>query len=182
MISRFISGIMLILLSPVLILIGFIIYIDDGFPIIFKQTRVGINNSYFKIFKFRTMKKDTPDLASHLIKDINSHYIKVGKFLRKLSIDELPQLLNILKGDLKFIGPRPALYNQTNLIEMRTKNKICNLHPGVTGWAQVNGRDQLSNADKVSYDLYYLNNKSLLLDVKIIWKSFYKVILAKDVT
>ena len=182
MISRFISGIILILISPILIFIGLIIYIDDGFPIIFKQTRVGINNSHFKIFKFRTMKKDTPDLATHLVKDVNSHYIKVGKYLRKLSIDELPQLFNILKGDLKFIGPRPALYNQKNLIDMRTKKKISTLHPGVTGWAQVNGRDQLSTKDKVQYDLYYLNNKSLLLDIKIICKSFYKVVLAKDVT
>ena len=136
---------------------------------------MGQNNAHFWIYKFRTMKKNAPDIATHLVKDGNSLYTFTGPFLRKFSFDELPQLINILKGDMVFIGPRPALYNQDDLIELRTQVGVHRLVPGVTGWAQVNGRDELSIPDKVKMDEYYLKNKSLWLDIKILFMTVFKV-------
>ena len=180
--SRFLSLIIIILISPILVIVALGIIIDDGFPIFFKQKRVGKHNSHFWIYKFRTMKKDTPNIASHLLHGSTSHYTKPGPFLRKYSLDELPQLINILKGDITFIGPRPALYNQGDLIQLRTKKDIHTLTPGVTGWAQVNGRDELSIPDKVKMDEYYLLNKSLRLDIKILWLTILKVLKAEGVS
>jgi len=180
--SKIFSLIILIYLSPILLIFAIAIMIDDGFPILFRQKRVGQNNAHFWIYKFRTMKKDAPDIATHLVKDGTSLYTSIGPFLRKFSFDELPQLINILKGDMIFIGPRPALYNQDDLIALRTQAGVHSLMPGVTGWAQVNGRDELSIPDKVKMDEYYLKNKSLWLDVKILFMTVFKVFKMEGVS
>ena len=153
-----------------------LITLDDGFPALYRQKRVGINNKLFTILKFRTMRKDTPDIPTHLLADPASVYIKSGPILRKLSLDELPQLINILRGDMVFVGPRPALHNQDDLIGLRTKAGVHKLLPGVTGWAQVNGRDELPIPIKVKFDEFYLQNKSIKLDILIILKTFVKSI------
>ncbi len=127
------------------------------------------------------MKKDAPDIATHLVKDSTSLYTSIGPFLRMFSFDELPQLINILKGDMIFIGPRPALYNQDDLIELRTQTGVHTLMPGVSGWAQVNGRDELSIPEKVKMDEYYLKNKSLLLNIKILFMTVFKVFKTEGV-
>jgi len=131
--------------------------------------------------KFRSMRFGTPVVATHLLKDSDSHIPPLGNFLRKTSLDELPQLLSIIKGDMVFVGPRPALFNQDDLIEQRTKALVHELKPGVTGWAQVNGRDEISIAQKVRLDREYYERKSYALDIKIIYLTFIKVILRKDV-
>ena len=128
------------------------------------------------------MKKDTPDIATHLVNDSDSLYTAIGPFLRKYSIDELPQLINIVKGDMTFIGPRPALYNQDDLVELRTKAGVERLLPGITGWAQVNGRDELSIPDKVKMDIYYLENHSLWLDIKILFMTVFKAFKMEGVS
>ena len=133
------------------------------------------------IYKFRTMKNESPNIASHLLLKSKSYYTKTGPFLRKFSLDELPQLINIFKNDISYIGPRPALYNQEDLIK-RTLKGIHRLYPGITGWAQVNGRDELTISEKVNMDLYYLNNKSLKLDLMILWLTLLKVVKAEDVS
>jgi O-antigen biosynthesis protein WbqP len=180
--SKIFSLILLICLSPILLIVAITILVDDGFPILFRQKRVGQNNAHFWIYKFRTMKKDAPDIATHLVKDGTSLYTSIGPFLRKFSFDELPQLINILKGDMIFIGPRPALYNQDDLIELRTQAGVHTLIPGVTGWAQVNGRDELSIPDKVKMDEYYLKNKSLWLNIKILFMTVIKVFKTEGVS
>lgn len=167
MISKIIAFLILIFLFPVLIIISMIIILDDGRPILFKQKRKGVNNSEFFIIKFRTMKKNMQDLPTHLLKNPESFYTKIGPYLRKLSLDEIPQLINIIKGEMVFIGPRPALYNQSDLIQLRTNKNIHKLMPGITGWAQVKGRDELSIPRKVQLEEYYLKNRSLLLDLRI---------------
>ncbi|MBT4784833.1 MAG: sugar transferase [Candidatus Marinimicrobia bacterium] len=179
--SKLFSLILLICLSPVFALVALAIIINDGFPIFFKQKRVGLNNVHFWIYKFRTMKKDAPDIATHLVKDSTSLYTSIGPFLRMFSFDELPQLINILKGDMVFIGPRPALYNQDDLNNLRTEAGVQVLTPGVTGWAQVNGRDELSIPDKVKMDIYYLENQSLWLDIKILFMTIFKVFKTEGV-
>tara|TARA_B100001057_G_scaffold272203_1_gene272472 strand:- start:3011 stop:3562 length:552 start_codon:yes stop_codon:yes gene_type:complete len=181
MLSKFISFFIFLLLIPIFLIVSILIFLDDGFPIFFRQKRVGKNKILFNIFKFRTMKKDTADIATHLIKNHNNQILNSGNFLRKYSIDELPQLLNILLGHVNFIGPRPALYNQYDLIDMRDKYDINEIKPGITGWAQVNGRDSLSLKDKVMLDKYYKENKNLILNIKIIYKTIFKVISAEDI-
>ena len=180
--SKIFSLIILICLSPILLIVAITIIVDDGFPILFRQKRMGQNNAHFWIYKFRTMKKDVADIPTHLVKDGTSLYTSIGPFLRKFSFDELPQLFNILKGDMIFIGPRPALYNQDDLIELRTKAGVETLLPGITGWAQVNGRDELSIPDKVKMDIYYLENQSLWLDIKIIFMTVLKVFKTEGVS
>ena len=155
--------------------------IDDGFPIFFRQKRIGINNSKFTVFKFRTMKKGIPEIPTHLVNDPQRFYTRSGPLLRKLSIDELPQLINIIKGDMVFVGPRPALHNQDDLVELRTRVGIHELMPGVTGWAQVNGRDELSIPDKVKMDKYYLKNRNAMLDIKILFLTILKVFKSEGV-
>ena len=174
--NRVFSFLILLFIWPLLILIALLIYFDDGLPIIFKQKRVGKHNEIFNILKFRTMKISTPHKATHVIKDFSLYYTKYGFFIRKMSIDELPQLFNILKGEMAFIGPRPALYNQMNLISERRKYGVDKILPGITGWAQVNGRDELRSKEKVKFDLYYLRNKSIFLDIKILILTIVKVI------
>jgi O-antigen biosynthesis protein WbqP len=144
--------------------------------------RVGRNNTLFKMPKFRSMTTDTPAMATHLLPDPQSHLTPIGGFLRKSSLDELPQLWSILKGDMSFVGPRPALFNQQDLIELRTKEGVHSLLPGLTGWAQINGRDELPIEQKVALDHYYLNNQSLWFDVKILLLTFLKVLRRDNVT
>lgn len=167
-----------ILTLPIFVLIIFILFFQSGLPILHWSKRVGKKNIIFNMPKFRTMKVNTPQVATHLIKDPDQYLTKFGKLLRKTSLDELPQLFCIIKGNMSFVGPRPALYNQYDLIDLRKKKKIDQLIPGLTGWAQINGRDELSIKDKVLFDDYYLENISLYFDLIIMFKSinvFYKV-------
>ena len=182
MINRIIGFLLFILLSPFFLIVALIIFIDDGFPALYKQKRIGKNNANFTVFKFRTMKKDIPEIPTHLVKDPQQFYTRSGPFIRKLSIDELPQLINIIKGEMVFVGPRPALHNQDNLVELRTRVGVNKLMPGVTGWAQVNGRDELSIPEKVQFDEYYLKNKSWLFDIKIVFITLLKVIGMQNVS
>ena len=167
--TKGISFILLTILSPILLLVALAITIDDGFPVFFRQRRIGLNNEKFWIFKFRTMKNNTPDIPTHLVEEVQNYNTFIGPLLRKLSIDEIPQLINILMGEMAFIGPRPALHNQDGLKRLRTEKGIHKLKPGVTGWAQVNGRDKLSIPEKVKLDEYYLKNKSYRLNIKILF-------------
>lgn len=182
MVSKILSFILLISILPILLVISIAIFLDDGFPIMFRQKRVGKDNKYFWIYKFRTMKKDTKDIPTHLVKNSSSIYTLLGPFFRKFSLDELPQLINIIKGEMTFIGPRPALHNQYDLIELRTNKGVHKLLPGVTGWAQVNGRDELSIQEKVDLDNYYKKNKSTFLNIKIGYITILKVFKAESVT
>jgi O-antigen biosynthesis protein WbqP len=173
---------LLFLLLPILGIVSLIIYYDNGRPILFRQKRVGLNNTHFWVYKFRTMKNGMPDIPTHLVTSPHLLYTKSGPVLRKWSIDELPQILNIILGEMAFVGPRPALHNQDDLINLRTKFGVHLLKPGVTGWAQVNGRDELSIPEKVEYDRYYLNNASRLLDIKILILTIMRVFGAQGVS
>lgn len=177
----FFGLVLLIMLSPLLFFVSLVIKLDSKGPVIFSQRRIGRENKEFVLYKFRTMSTETPDVATHLLKDPQSYITYFGKFLRKSSIDELPQLLNIIKGDMTFIGPRPALYNQYDLIELRTKCGVHTLRPGVSGWAQVNGRDCLGISEKVDYDSYYLKHQSVFLDIKILFFTALKVLKADGI-
>jgi len=150
-------------------------------PVLYWSDRVGINNSIFRMPKFRTMRIDTPVVATHLMKNPGKYLTSIGLFLRKFSLDELPQLYSIVKGDISFVGPRPALYNQADLIELRTNKGVDKIIPGITGWAQVSGRDELPIPIKVEFDEYYLKNRSLFFDFKILLKTFVKVIRREGV-
>ncbi len=179
MTNRLIAIMLLYVLLPLIFFACIYILIIDGLPVLYIQRRSGQNNSFFNIYKLRTMKKNTPDVATDKL-TLNPFYFG-GKILRKLSIDELPQLINIINGDINFIGPRPALYNQTELISERNRLGISVLKPGITGWAQVNGRDNISEKEKIEFDYYYLKNKSFKLNFIIIMKTIYKVIAVKDI-
>ena len=172
---------LLFCLSLPLLLIAIIIKLTSVSPVLYWSDRVGKDNRIFKMCKFRTMRADTPAIATHLLKDADYYLTPVGNFLRKFSLDELPQLFNILSGDMTLVGPRPALFNQNDLIELRTKKNVHTLIPGVTGWAQVNGRDELSIPLKVELDEYYLKNKSFLFDLKILCITIIAVIRGKGV-
>lgn len=166
----------LILLSPILVLISIVIKSTSRGPILFLQRRVGKNKVEFNIYKFRTMFIDTPsDTPTHLLSNPEVFITPVGKVLRKTSLDELPQLLNILYGEMSVVGPRPALWNQYDLIELRDKYKANDILPGLTGLAQVRGRDELSIDIKAQYDGEYLEKMSLILDIKIFWQTIFKV-------
>ena len=159
-----------------------IIYFEDGYPIFFKQKRVGVNYTFFYIYKFRSMKKNTPNVATHLLTNPDQYLIKIGKFIRKTSLDELPNLINIIKGEMVFVGPRPALYNQDDLMVLRVATGVDKLKPGITGWAQINGRDDISIEKKVQLEQEYLKKKSILFDIEIIIKTFTNVIFSKGVS
>lgn len=150
-------------------------------PALYWSKRVGIDNDIFMMPKFRTMRVDTPDVATHLLEDADAYLIPAGSFLRKYSLDELPQIWSVLKGDMSLVGPRPALYNQYDLIDLRTAKGVHNIIPGITGWAQVNGRDSISIPVKVEYDECYLKNRSFMLDMKILWMTFLKVARSEGV-
>lgn len=173
--------ILIILFGLPMLIIAAVIKLSSNGPAIFWTDRVGVNNRIFKMAKFRTMKIDTPQLATHLMKNPEIYLTSVGKFLRKYSLDEIPQLFNILKGDMSFVGPRPALFNQNDLVELRTEKNIHAMIPGVTGWAQVNGRDDLPIPVKVSFDEYYLNHCSFAFDLRIILLTVLKVIKKEGV-
>jgi len=145
-------------------------------PFIYWSKRVGVDEKLFLMPKIRTMILDAPQVATHLLEDPVSMYTPIGRFIRKFSLDELPQIYSVLIGDMSFVGPRPALYNQDDLIRLRTKNGIQKLRPGITGWAQVNGRDKLSISEKVQYDEEYLIKASMSFDIYIIWLTITKVI------
>jgi O-antigen biosynthesis protein WbqP len=157
------------------------IFIEDGTPIFFKQKRVGINYTFFNIYKFRSMKKNTPNVATHLLENPGQYLLKIGGLLRKLSLDELPNLINIIKGEMVFVGPRPALYNQDDLIALRVATGVNQLKPGITGWAQINGRDEISIEEKVALEKEYLERKSFLFDLEIVVKTFTSVLWSKGV-
>jgi O-antigen biosynthesis protein WbqP len=182
MISRIAALILFLILLPIFLLVVFLIFIQDGFPVFFKQKRVGVNYSFFYIYKFRTMKKDTPNVATHLLTNPEQYLLKIGALLRKLSLDELPNLINIIRGEMVFVGPRPALYNQDDLMALRVAAGVDKLIPGITGWAQVNGRDELSLEQKVALEKEYLVKKSLTVDFQILIKTFSNVLFSKGVT
>ena len=164
-----------ILLLPIMIVIVLVRLTSKG-PALYWSDRVGVNNAIFKMPKFRSMKVNTPSVATHLLKDPKSVLTPIGDFLRKSSLDELPQLWCILKGDMSFVGPRPALFNQDDLIALRTEKGVEKLVPGLTGWAQVNGRDELPIPQKVALDVEYLNRQSFIFDLYIIWLTGVKVV------
>ena len=170
----------LILIIPCAV-VAVMVRITSPGPILYWSDRVGRGNSIFKMPKFRSMRVETPALATHLLTDPDSHLTPVGSFLRKSSLDELPQLWSIIKGDMSFVGPRPALYNQQDLIELRTQSGVHVLVPGLTGWAQVNGRDELPIPQKVAFDTEYLRRKSIVFDIRILFLTLLKVIMRNDV-
>lgn len=176
------AGFLLCSLCVPILIITLMVKLTSKGPILYWSDRVGINNEIFRMPKFRTMRVDTPAVATHLMKDPDAYLTPIGSFLRKFSLDELPQLYSILKGDISFVGPRPALYNQDDLIELRTGKGIQQLIPGITGWAQVNGRDKLPIPAKVGFDGYYLKNRSFSFDLKILWITVVKVLKKEGVT
>lgn len=170
-----------ILLIPFVIVALFVRLTSRG-PIIYWSDRVGKLNQIFKMPKFRTMLVDTPAVATHLLTNPDQYLTPIGSFLRKSSLDELPQLWSILIGNMSFVGPRPALFNQHDLIQLRTEKDVHTIAPGLTGWAQINGRDELPIPQKVALDVYYLENRSFMLDIKILFLTFFKVIKRDGVT
>ena len=182
MLPRITAFLLLILFSPIYIIVSLIILFEDGYPVFFRQKRVGKDYSFFMLYKFRSMKKNTPNVATHLLGDPKKYLLKSGTLIRKLSLDELPNLINIIKGEMVFVGPRPALYNQDDLMQLRINAGVDKLKPGLTGWAQVNGRDELSLEDKVAYEKEYLERKSFWFDMKIIVLTFTSVLKSKGVT
>ncbi|MDC1067377.1 sugar transferase [Alphaproteobacteria bacterium] len=168
--------ILLILLLIPLLLIAALVWSSSRGEVLFWSERVGRNNKLFRMPKFRSMLIDTPNVATHKLKNSKSYLSPVGSLLRQSSLDELPQLLSVLRGDMSFVGPRPALFNQDDLISLRTKKGVHNLLPGITGWAQVNGRDELTIEAKVAFDLEYLNQQSFWFDIKILYMTFLKVL------
>lgn len=175
------SLILLILLLCPMFFIGLAVSITSKGSIFYWSNRIGQNERNFRMPKFRTMKVETPVLPSHLMTNSEQYLSPIGKFLRHYSLDELPQLVSILCGDMSFVGPRPALFNQEDLIALRKERKINTLKPGLTGWAQINGRDELSIIEKVNLDLEYMNNQSFRLDLKIFLATFFKVIKSKNI-
>jgi len=164
-----------ILLLPIMI-VAFLVRLTSKGPVLYWSDRVGVHNDIFKMPKFRSMKIDTPAVATHLLKNPTNALTPIGDFLRKSSLDELPQLWCIIEGNMSFVGPRPALFNQDDLIALRTEKGVNELVPGLTGWAQVNGRDELPIPKKVALDIEYLNRRSFEFDLYIIWLTFIKVI------
>lgn len=170
-----------IMLTLPMMLIALMVRLTSTGPVLYWSDRVGRDNRIFKMPKFRTMRTDTPAVATHLLSDPSRYMTPIGAFLRKTSLDELPQLWSILNGDMSIVGPRPALYNQDDLIALRTERGVHKLTPGLTGWAQINGRDELPIPVKVEFDTYYLNNFSFLLDLKILVMTFFKVLRSEGV-
>ena len=171
----------LILLVPV-VGVALAVRLTSRGPALYWSHRVGQNNAIFKMPKFRSMRVDTPAVATHLLPNPDAYLTPIGSFLRKTSLDELPQLWSILKGDMSFVGPRPALFNQYDLIDLRNQARVSELVPGLTGWAQINGRDELPIPQKVTLDIEYLEAQSFWLDIKIIWLTGIKVLKRDNVT
>ena len=171
----------LIILSPLFLIVSVCILISDGSPVFFRQKRVGKNNELFEIYKFRTMKRGTENVASNDLSDANVKITKFGKILRATSIDELPQLLNILNGTMSLIGPRPLIPEETKIRELRQEYNVYSVRPGITGWAQVNGRDNVSAEKKALLDKEYVEKQSLMFDIKIFFMTIHQVLCRKDV-
>ncbi len=180
----FLSLLMIIILSPFLGLIALIILITSGRPVLFVQERVGYNNRLFNIYKFRSMKKGTrqTNTAGLTDEEVENQITAFGRFLRKTSLDEIPQIFNILNGTMSFVGPRPLIPEETEIRKIREKYNVYSVRPGMTGLAQVNGRDLLSDEEKAEFDREYVENKSLWLDIKILFKTVWTVLLRKDIT
>ena len=170
----------IIFLSPLMLVICLIIICDDGMPVIFRQDRVGRGDKLFKIKKFRTMKNGAPNLSTDF-EESDEYITRSGKFLRRTSLDELPQLFNVLAGDMSFIGPRPLIPEESHIRDLRREYGVYSVRPGVTGWAQVNGRDCLSDEEKASYDREYIERRSLAFDTKIFFRTIKVVLTGKDV-
>ena len=164
-----------------MLMIAVIVRLTSPGPALYWSSRVGKNNSIFAMPKFRTMRIETPAVATHLLKSPQQYITRIGRFLRRYSLDELPQLYSVFKGDMCFVGPRPALFNQDDLVELRTQKGIHRLVPGITGWAQINGRDDLPIPIKVSFDEYYLRHRSFGFDLKIIFMTFFSALRSKGV-
>ncbi|MGN4126676.1 sugar transferase [Lysinibacillus sphaericus] len=175
------SFIAIIVFAMPMVVVGIVIKLNSKGPVLFKQKRFGKNGIHFEIYKFRSMYTETPNVSTEALGDPTIHITPVGKFIRRTSIDELPQLFNIFKGDMSIVGPRPALYNQYELIEMRNNVNVNSVRPGLTGYAQVMGRDFISDDKKVSYDKYYVDNMGIVLDLKIIWMTFFSVLNSEGV-
>ena len=171
----------LVLLVLPLCVLALAIKLSSKGPVLYWSERVGKNNCLFSMPKFRSMRTDTPAVATHLLTHPEQYITPIGSFLRKTSLDEVPQLWSILVGHMSFVGPRPALFNQQDLIELRTQYGVQILLPGLTGWAQINGRDELAIADKVRFDAEYLSRRSMALDVAILWKTFVQVCKSKGI-
>jgi len=171
----------IVVLSPIFIITSILIKVESRGSIIFKQIRVGKDSKPFYIYKFRSMKTDTPNMATNDLKNPENYITRVGKFIRKTSIDELPQLFNILKGDMSIVGPRPVIEKEYDLLQLRRECYVDKIKPGVTGWAQINGRDNLDAEEKVKYDKEYLYNRSIKFDIYILLKTFKKVIKGSDI-
>jgi len=177
----FFSLLFVFIFSALILVISLLVKLTSKGPVLYWSDRVGIDNKIFKMPKFRTMRIDTPVVATHLLKKPDKYLTKIGRFLRKSSLDELPQLWSVLKGDMSFVGPRPALYNQEDLVHLRTEKGIHRLIPGITGWAQINGRDELPIPKKVEFDVYYLKHRSLIFDIRIILLTISKVLCREGV-
>ena len=173
----FLLGIViLVLLATLMLIIAAAVRLTSKGSALYWSDRVGKNNKIFKMPKFRSMLTDTPAVATHLLDNPDAYLSPIGGFLRRSSLDELPQIISVLKGDMSFVGPRPALFNQDDLINLRAEKGVDKLLPGITGWAQVNGRDELSIPDKVALEVEYLNRQSFWFDIKILWMTFLKVV------
>ena len=184
--KRFFDLLLALILSFLLIwlivLVAIVVRLSSKGPVLYWSSRIGVNNQLFQMPKFRTMRAQTPVLATHLMTNPNVFLSPLGAFLRRFSLDELPQLFSILKGEMSFVGPRPALFNQDDLITLRTEKGVDKLVPGVTGWAQVNGRDDLSIPEKVDLDVEYLNRQSFWFDLQILWITLLKVVRREGVS
>ena len=178
----FFGVVLFAILAVPMLLIAVAVRLDSKGPVLHWSNRVGRVNVIFKMPKFRSMQVDAPDVATHLMKDPNAFLSPIGAFLRRSSLDELPQLFSILKGDMSFVGPRPALFNQDDLVALRTEKGVDKLLPGMTGWAQVNGRDELSIPDKVAFDAEYLERQSFWFDLKILWITLLLVIKRANIS
>jgi O-antigen biosynthesis protein WbqP len=174
--DSFFSLILIIPISAIIVIVGIMIKISSKGSILYWSDRIGKDNEIFEMPKFRSMRIDTPAVATHLLDNPDSYLSPIGGFLRRSSLDELPQLYSVLKGDMSFVGPRPALFNQDDLIALRREKGLDKLLPGITGWAQVNGRDKLSIPDKVALDIEYMQRQSFWFDMKILWMTFLRVI------
>ena len=178
----FLAMLLLVIFLPLMLLVAIVVKFTSKGPIIFWSQRAGKNNQLFWMPKFRTMLIETPNVATHLLVGANQYLTPVGSFLRKSSLDELPQLWSVICGDMSFVGPRPALFNQSDLIELRTAVGVHSLTPGITGWAQINGRDELALSEKVIFDQEYLQRQSLAFDIHILWLTLIKVFRREGVS
>jgi len=182
MIDRLLAIILLLIFFPIFFIVAIVVFFEDGLPVFYTQKRVGINYSFFNIYKFRSMKRNTPNVATHLLNNPEQYLLKIGKFIRKTSLDELPNLINIVRGEMVFVGPRPALFNQDDLMVLRIATGVDKLKPGITGWAQINGRDDITIEKKVQLEQEYLQKKSFLFDIEILITTFTNVLRSKGIS